>query len=190
MNNKNWRKLHRKIAPILFLPLLLSALTGIGYRIGRTWFNLPKENADWFLKIHQGEYLGEALVPIYILLVGLGLLGIIVSGLTMIDWQRLTKWNQTNPRQIHKILAPIAFIPLAVTALTGIMFRVGKDWLGMSKDTAAIFLRIHQGTYWGTSGRAFYVLIIGLALITLLITGLSLTGILPKKPKEKLSGDS
>ena len=33
----NFRKLHRKIAPILFLPLLLSALTGISYRIGRSW---------------------------------------------------------------------------------------------------------------------------------------------------------
>jgi hypothetical protein len=34
--NINLRKLHRKVAPVLFLPLFLSAITGIGYRIGKS----------------------------------------------------------------------------------------------------------------------------------------------------------
>lgn len=80
----NPRKLHRKIAPILFLPLLLSALTGVSYRIGRSWFGLSNEFGNLMMTIHEGRYLGKPLVPIYVLLTGLGLIGIVITGISML----------------------------------------------------------------------------------------------------------
>ncbi len=83
----NFRKLHRKSAPIVFIPLFLSALTGVAYRLGRDWFSLSGLSAGFLLSLHEGRFLGRPLVPVYVLLVGLGLLGMVVTGSTMIKWQ-------------------------------------------------------------------------------------------------------
>jgi hypothetical protein len=65
------------------IPLFVSASTGIIYRISRAWFGLPKEQVKIFMDIHQGSYLGPSLRVVYILLVGLGLLFILVTGIQM-----------------------------------------------------------------------------------------------------------
>ena len=79
----NWRKIHRFIAPILFLPLLLTTVTGVTYRLGRSWFGMSKDFAKVFLDIHQGAFLGADLRSFYVLLNGLGLVGLIVTGIVM-----------------------------------------------------------------------------------------------------------
>ena len=178
-----FRKLHRRIAPILFLPLLASALTGVAYRLGRSWVGIPSSVANFLMVIHQGEYLGQPLVPIYVLLVGLGLIGMIVTGLTMIKRPGNRPQNQTKLtlQKFHQILAPIVFLPLLVSAVTGITYRLGTAWFGMSNEQAAIFLRIHQGTYLGSFWRVFYVFLVGLGLVAMLFTGIKLTGIFPRR---------
>lgn len=180
----NFRKLHRKSAPIVFIPLILSALTGIGYRLGRTWFGIPSEIAEIFLNIHEGRFLGKPLVPVYVLLVGLGLLGMIVTGFTLIKWQRKTSKFQPKKdwRWFHRFLAPIAFLPLLVSAITGIAYRLGRAWFGLSGKQASILLQIHQGSYLGTTLKPFYVLLVGGSLLVLLITGIQMTGIFRKRP--------
>lgn len=181
MNQRTFRKIHRQIAPILFLPLLISALTGIGYRISKSWFGMSGENADIFMSFHQGEYLGNALKPIYVLLLGVGLLGMLVSGLIMSKfWQTAdSKPSSSLPafRQLHRIFAPIVFLPLALSAFTGIFYRIGKSWFGMSSEQAEIFMEIHQGEYFGDFGKVIYVLLVGLGLIAMLGTGIKMTGI-------------
>ncbi|KAF3888485.1 MULTISPECIES: PepSY domain-containing protein [Nostocales] len=182
----NFRKIHRKLAPILFLPLLASALTGIAYRVGRYWFNIPNQVADFLMVIHQGEYLGQPLVPIYVLLVGLGLIGMIVTGLSMtgLFGKNLPspKASKLDFRKIHGILAPITFLPLAVSALTGILYRLGRNWFGMPGEQTALLLRIHQGTYLGPHLRVLYVILVGLGLAAMLITGINMTGVFRKRP--------
>ncbi|MGB3757294.1 MAG: PepSY-associated TM helix domain-containing protein [Rivularia sp. (in: cyanobacteria)] len=179
-----FRKLHRKTALILFLPLLISALTGIFYRLGKSWFGISNQLGNIFMMIHQGEYLGTPLVPIYVLLVGLGLLGMIVTGLSMtgiFSQNRASQSRKLNPRKVHRILAPIIFLPLTVSAVTGVIYRLGKSWFGMSPQNAAIFLRIHQGSYLGDFFKPIYVLLVGLGLIVMLITGINQTGIFPQR---------
>lgn len=83
MNPRSLRNLHRKLAPIVFLPFFVTALTGVGYRIGKTWLGLSDNFGDWMMYIHQGTYLGSQLRPVYVLLNGLGLVGMAVSGLVM-----------------------------------------------------------------------------------------------------------
>jgi uncharacterized iron-regulated membrane protein len=175
----NLRKLHRKTAPILFIPLLLTALTGIGYRIGRSWLGLSDDFGDFMMLLHEGRFLGKPLVPVYVLWVGLGLLGMIISGVSLIKRRASSssKPSQLNQRRLHQIIAPIALLPLVISAMTGIAYRVGKAWLGLSNDQAAILLRLHQGSYLGTTLRPIYVLFVGVGLIALLITGIQMTGL-------------
>ena len=37
------RALHRRVAPIVVLPLLLTVTTGVGYRLARDWFGMDRE---------------------------------------------------------------------------------------------------------------------------------------------------
>lgn len=186
MNNLKFRKLHRKIAPILFIPLFLTASTGVIYRLGRNWFGMSGDISEFFIDLHQGEILGEALSSIYVLLVGLGLIGLIVTGLTMIRLnqkkrQTTSKKSEFDFRNTHRILAPLAFLPLTVSALTGVAYKLGEEWFGVSEEKIAFLLRLHQASYLGTTGKAVYVLFIGLALLGLLITGIEMTGIFRKR---------
>ncbi|MEB3342389.1 hypothetical protein [Okeania sp.] len=83
MNDKKYRKWHRILAPMVFLPLFLTVITGIGYRLGKSWFGMSKEQAEIFMVIHQASYLGDDLKPIYVLLNGIGLIFMMVTGITM-----------------------------------------------------------------------------------------------------------
>lgn len=181
----NFRKIHRKAAPILFLPLFATALTGVIYSLGENWFGLSDEVVDIFLEIHQGEFLGKPLVPFYVLLMGVGLLGLIITGLTMIK-RKLKSQPKMNARWLHSIVAPIAFLPLAVSSITGIAYRLGRAWFGLSGEQGEILLHIHQGSYFGSFLKPIYVLLVGLGLILLLITGIQMTRIF-SKPRSKPS---
>ncbi len=187
MTSFTLQKLHRRIAPILFLPLLLTALTGIAYRLGKSWFGISGKVADIFMAIHEGEYLGSPLKSIYVLLVGLGMIGLSISGLSIIG--RLSgARQQLGIRQVHRIAAPIVFLPLVVSALTGVIYRLGKSWFGLPAEQAEFFMGIHQGEYLGDAGKTIYVLLIGLGLITMLGTGIKMTGIFhQRRPQPKAS---
>ena len=132
--------------------------------------------------IHEGRYLGKPLVPVYVLLTGLGLAGIIFTGINMLINRRGINQNDSqptklNPRSMHLFLAPVFSLPLIISALTGIAYRLGKAWFGLSAQQAKFFLNIHQGNYFGSSLRAFYVLLIGLGLLAILATGIQMKGL-------------
>lgn len=95
-----FRQLHRQLAPFIFLPLFIAAFSGMGYRLGRNWFNIPKEKIHFLMDIHQGKYLGEQLMPIYVLLEGLGLILMIGTG-CIVFWNSLKvfrkKESKSNP---------------------------------------------------------------------------------------------
>lgn len=75
-----FRKYHRLLAIIICLPLFLTVITGIGYTIFDGWLEQP-EIAGLMLKLHTLQILG--LDQIYPLLNGLGLIGLLVTGLSM-----------------------------------------------------------------------------------------------------------
>lgn len=179
MNQATFRKLHRKLAPIIFIPLSLSAITGIAYVICESWFGMSGETAEIFMEIHQGEYLGDQLKPIYVLLVALGLIGMTVTGLIMtrlFSKARPTKTVKLDYRTIHRIAAPILFLPFLVSAVTGVAYRIGRSWFGMSRDQAEILLEIHQGEYLGDFFIPIYVLLVGLGLLGMIATGINMLG--------------
>ncbi|XFA72052.1 PepSY domain-containing protein [Thermosynechococcaceae cyanobacterium Okahandja] len=176
----NLRRLHRKTALIFTVPLLLTALTGISYRIGRSWFGLTDEFGELMMILHEGRFLGKPMVPVYVLLLGLGLLSITISGIALVKRRKKTaisKSGNLNARRLHQFIAPFAALPFFITSFTGIFYRLGKDWLGLSNEQASFLLKIHQGSYLGSTLRPIYVLFLGVTLITMLLTGIKISGV-------------
>ena len=64
------RELHRRVAPFVLLPLLVTACSGVGYRLARDWFGFHRDQVHWLMMIHEGEWLGSALEPVFVLLNG------------------------------------------------------------------------------------------------------------------------
>ena len=165
------RIFHRKIAPWVLPLLLLSAATGLVYRIGRAWFGMSKETGGKVLHLHSGEWLGDNGSVIYLLITGGILLFLIFSGL----WMFLTsKSPKPGMRKSHRMLAVVFSLPLAVSAATGIAYQAGGKWFGAGEGTMKLLMSLHEGTWLGNIWRPFYILFIGLGLIGLCLTGLRL----------------
>jgi len=78
---------HRIAGLGLMIPLATSAITGIGFRLTQTWFGWTKAQAQWLLDIHQGTLLfGRDYRAYYVIVIGLGLLGLVTTGATMLGW--------------------------------------------------------------------------------------------------------
>ncbi len=91
LNKMMIRKIHRILAPILFLPLVVTVLTGSLYQIA-----LLNQNFDyyWLIQIHKGKWGPVDLQAVYPFLNGLGLLVMVATGLSM--------WLQTRPNRRPK----------------------------------------------------------------------------------------
>ncbi len=178
----NPRKIHRKIAPIAFLPLLATALTGVIYRLSRNWFGLSSASTEWLMSIHQGEFLGKPLVSVYILFIGMGLLGLIVTGSAL--WLKVRSHPAKQlERRWHRLVGPIALLPLSISAFTGLIYTLARRWFGLTRQQVGIFLAIHEGRYLGLYLQPLYILLIGSGLVFLLVTGIRMSEILPAKSK-------
>lgn len=51
------RNSHAALAPLVLLPLLVTASTGVGYRLLRDWAGLGRDQAHLLMVIHEGEWL-------------------------------------------------------------------------------------------------------------------------------------
>ena len=87
------RELHRRFAPFVVLPLLVTVLSGVAYRLVRDWFGVSRDQAHWLMVVHDGEWLGPDLEPVVVLLNAIGLLWMLVSGaLILVErWRRQVK---------------------------------------------------------------------------------------------------
>ena len=81
------RQAHAGVAPLVLLPLTTTVLTGTGYRLLRDWGGLGRDKAHWLMVLHEGEWLRRWFGPdgetFYVLLNGLGLLWMLVTGASM-----------------------------------------------------------------------------------------------------------
>jgi hypothetical protein len=178
MNTMMIRTAHRRIA-VVALPLLaVSAITGVVYRVGRNWFGMSNETGSTVRSIHAGGYLGDALSPFYVLLMGLCLLMLIAGGVMM--WRRsdvpLLRGDSSVPRKtfrwFHRVASMVLVLPLALTALTGMGYGLAMAWLGWPKERAQWLMDLHQGTlFFGKDHRVYYALFVGVGLLLLLGSG-------------------
>jgi len=88
------RRLHAALAPLVLLPLLLTVCSGMAYRLLRDWAGLGRDQAHILMVLHEGEWLRSLVGPlgesVYVLLNGLGLLWMLLTGALML-WQRLRR---------------------------------------------------------------------------------------------------
>lgn len=166
----NWRKLHRQLAPWLFVILAVSAFTGMGYRIGRKWFGMEKEAAAGLMDLHTGAWLGAAVSPFYVLVAGGGLVFLLATGLVMLR----QRGSKIRVRVWHRVLGAVLLLPLLATAVTGAAYEVGHSWLGWGKGDGEWLMTIHEGAWLGPDLKPFYVLLTGGGLLALGVLGVAI----------------
>lgn len=178
----NASRLHRRVAPILCLPLLITSVTGLIYRIGKNRFGLSDDAGTWMLRLHDGRVLSDRLAPLYVLCMGVGLITLLVTGISL--FIRRSRGNRSAAsslrmsfRVFHRSLSPILFLPLLISALTGIAYRVGQAWLGLEDKYVKVFLKIHEGAYLSPKLHLAYVSLVGIGLVALLVTGIPMLGL-------------
>jgi uncharacterized iron-regulated membrane protein len=86
------RQLHRTIAPIMILPVLLTLITGSLYQI--VDLGEKGKDFDWLLDWHKGHFGSLNLEAIYPFLNALGLLTLAITGISM--------WVQMRRRPAQK----------------------------------------------------------------------------------------
>ncbi len=88
------RQAHALLAPVVLAPLLLTACTGMAYRLLKDGFGWERDRVHPLMTLHEGEWLKPLLgtygETLYVLLNGLGLLWMLVTGSSLL-WQRLRR---------------------------------------------------------------------------------------------------
>ena len=165
----SFRVLYRQLIPILCCCLLLTALTGIILGLSDRLIDLPDIVIKILTMIHQGAILGGKFAPIYVLLMGLGVF--VLELKTVIEGGYSLLFQQAQPIMVnvYRVIALILVIPLTLCVETGVAYRLGTDWFEISNEQTNFFLSIHGGSSLGTLLSIFYLLAVGLALITLSI---------------------
>ena len=79
----NSRQFHKLLAPWVFLPLFISALTGTFYRISKDLLGYSRDEVHWLMSLHEGEWLGDNGELIYVILNSLGLIWMLITGFQM-----------------------------------------------------------------------------------------------------------
>ncbi|WKT84291.1 MULTISPECIES: PepSY domain-containing protein [unclassified Thermosynechococcus] len=85
-------------------------------------------------------------------------------------------------RQLHRQVAIALWLPLGLTMWTGLAYRLGRSWLGLSKDFGKLMMTIHTGTFLGESFSLLYVLCLGLGVVVLTVSGFRLIN--PRRLKQ------
>ena len=89
-------------------------------------------------------------------------------------------------RKYHRILAIIVTLPLTLTVLTGMLTTIVKEWPINTEISARLLLKIHTGEIFNL--QASYPILNGLGMISLLVTGLSMSGLFGRR-KQPTSND-
>jgi uncharacterized iron-regulated membrane protein len=74
-------------------------------------------------------------------------------------------------RQWHAALAPVVLAPLLITVLSGMSYRLAKDWVGLGRDQVHWLMVLHEGEWLGSWAEPVYVLLNGLGLLWMLGSG-------------------
>jgi uncharacterized iron-regulated membrane protein len=74
-------------------------------------------------------------------------------------------------RSWHAAMAPVVLAPLLLTVLSGMAYRLLKDWAGLGRDQVHWLMVLHEGEWLGSWAEPIYVLLNGLGLLWMLGSG-------------------
>lgn len=147
--------------------LVFFALSGVIYRVGRSWFGMSKDLGNEVLNIHSGQWLGGAGSVVYVMVAGLGALSLAATGAWML-WH----WRKAKGLRFwHRVVGLVLLLPLSASALTGMAYRVGEEYFSISEPTQKFLMLIHQGSWLGPLGKVLYILLLGGGVLMIAITG-------------------
>ena len=86
-----------------------------------------------------------------------------------------------NLRRVHRVIVPVAAVPLLVTSLSGSVY---SGLLDQGID-AFWLLKLHTGRFGPINLQPYYSVILGLLTIALIVSGVSL--LLPKRIGQRSS---
>ncbi|BAQ64744.1 hypothetical protein [Geminocystis sp. NIES-3709] len=92
-NQKQLRSLHRKLAPIMILPILITFFTGVLFELAVTMDKT--DDFIWLLSWHRGNFGLINLEKFYPFLNAFGLLILAISGINL-WWQNNFKTKKKN----------------------------------------------------------------------------------------------
>ena len=161
--------LYRQLVLIISCCLLITALTGLVIGSNERLIQLPDRIVGILVNLHQGAFLGDKLVSIYVLLLALGVFSLGLKIVASKNNRPLLGSVAPIVADFCRIIGLILTIPLAVCVETGLAYRLGTDWLGMSGIETAGFLSVHGGSFFAKPLDIFYLLAVSTALISLLI---------------------
>ena len=90
------RRWHSLLAPVVLLPLMTTVMSGVVYRVARDWFGVSRDSAHWLMSLHEGEWLGPQLEPVVVVLNGLGLLWMLITGGAMLLQSWRSAWKKRS----------------------------------------------------------------------------------------------
>ena len=140
------------------------------------------------LSIHSWDWMGDVPSLAIIWLIGSGLLFLCFSGLQLL-WQSRKRpfHSPQKSRVFHRLGSAILVFPLMATALTGIAHKTGEA-CGFSDETLEFLMEIHEGAWLGNALKPYYVLLLGLGMFWLVITGLKI--VLRKRKDQSMRQNS
>ena len=173
------RVFHRKAAPWIGVGLIFFALTGMAFRLGRSWFDLDSRKGGVLLSLHSWDWLGGWGSLAMLVLLGSGIVLLITSAISML-WQTRKKLFQSPQafRLVHRLLGLVLLLPLAVSVVTGVAYRVVELRDG-SDETLDFLMDLHTGGWIGRGVSPYYIAVLGIAVL-----GLSFTGWKVGRPKK------
>ena len=74
-------------------------------------------------------------------------------------------------RRWHRWMAPFVLLPLLTSVMSGLTYRLARDWGGLSRDQAHWLMSLHEGEWLGPELEPVVVLLNALGLIWMLVTG-------------------
>ncbi|WP_413167164.1 peptidase [Capilliphycus salinus ALCB114379] len=89
-------------------------------------------------------------------------------------------------RKYHRLIAVTASLPLLLTVITGVGYTIFDEWLHLDK-IGGFLMQLHTLKILGLD--EIYPVLNGIALIGLLVTGLSMTSLFKQRPQPKYVGD-
>ena len=95
------RRWHARLGPLLLIPLLNSAVTGVAYRLAKDWLGLERAQVHWLMVLHEGEWLGTPGKSLYVLSEAVGVIWLLGTG-GVLAWNRFgSKAMGTKGKQIR-----------------------------------------------------------------------------------------
>lgn len=89
-------------------------------------------------------------------------------------------------RKYHRMIAITASLPLLLTVITGVGYTIFDEWFHQD-EIGGFLIRLHTLKIFGLD--EIYPVLNGVALIGLLVTGLSMTSLFKKRPQPKSVSD-